>query len=115
MLGKPSSSFLCPFPNFLSSSHCSFSCAHMCANVQHNLCPRHCHITQVIWRTSKEVGCGLCNGGGRQYPYILVCKYNPSGNVGGQFGNNARPVSKTANDCKGGPFVAARPFHAHAL
>lgn len=39
------------------------------------------HYTQVIWRNTTEVGCGLATAGGKDY---LVCQYNPKGNYIGQ-------------------------------
>ena len=39
------------------------------------------HYTQIIWRKTKEVGCGMATGGGQDY---LVCQYHPRGNVMGQ-------------------------------
>jgi uncharacterized protein YkwD len=39
------------------------------------------HYTQMIWRNTTEVGCGLASGNGND---ILVCHYNPPGNVIGQ-------------------------------
>ena len=39
------------------------------------------HYTQIVWRNTKEVGCGLAAGGGRDF---LVCQYYPQGNVTGQ-------------------------------
>ena len=35
------------------------------------------HYTQVIWKDTKEVGCGKSTAGGYE---ILVCRYNPPGN-----------------------------------
>jgi len=35
------------------------------------------HYTQMIWRDTTEVGCGLSTGGGYDY---LVCEYAPQGN-----------------------------------
>ena len=40
------------------------------------------HYTQIIWRNTTELGCGIATGGGRDY---LVCRYAPPGNVSGQF------------------------------
>lgn len=42
------------------------------------------HYSQIIWRTTSRVGCGIARGGGRD---VLVCRYSPAGNVDG------RPVS----------------------
>ena len=39
------------------------------------------HYTQMVWRSSQEVGCGVANDGGSS---ILVCRYNPHGNMIGQ-------------------------------
>ena len=59
------------------------------------------HFTQVVWANTRELGCGICDGWGRgQYPYMATCQYNLGGNVGGQYGNMVKPVTKTAAECK---------------
>ncbi|KAL7789154.1 CAP domain-containing protein [Trichoderma ceciliae] len=42
------------------------------------------HFTQLVWKTTKGVGCGrkLCGGRG----WFVVCEYWPRGNVGGEYG-----------------------------
>jgi hypothetical protein len=39
------------------------------------------HYTQVVWRDTKQIGCGIATGSDTDY---LVCRYNPGGNVVGQ-------------------------------
>ncbi|WP_239017728.1 CAP domain-containing protein [Sphingomonas aracearum] len=39
------------------------------------------HYTQIVWRTSRAVGCALAGGPRDDY---LVCRYSPPGNVVGQ-------------------------------
>jgi hypothetical protein len=46
-----------------------------------NTCAGVCtHYTQVVWRTTREVGCGMAFDGERQ---VWVCEYDPAGNVAG--------------------------------
>lgn len=39
------------------------------------------HYTQVVWRNTKQVGCGMARGNGKE---VWVCNYNPPGNYRGQ-------------------------------
>ena len=39
------------------------------------------HYTQMIWKNTTQVGCGIARGGGND---ILVCRYAPPGNYTGQ-------------------------------
>jgi pathogenesis-related protein 1 len=41
------------------------------------------HYTQVIWKTTREIGCAVAKR--KDIPgYIAVCRYNPTGNTVGQ-------------------------------
>ena len=40
------------------------------------------HYTQIVWRTTREVGCAKAEG--RQFDF-LVCRYYPAGNVIGTY------------------------------
>jgi len=43
-----------------------------------NRCRGVCgHYTQIVWRDTKEVGCAVARGGGRE---VWVCEYDPPGN-----------------------------------
>jgi pathogenesis-related protein 1 len=47
-----------------------------------NSCSARCgHYTQVIWRDTKEVGCGVARDAQRE---VWVCNYDPLGNVVGE-------------------------------
>lgn len=39
------------------------------------------HYTQIIWRSTSEVGCAQATSGGFDF---FVCRYNPPGNIIGQ-------------------------------
>jgi uncharacterized protein YkwD len=40
------------------------------------------HYTQIIWKDTLSVGCGIADGGGYSY---FVCRYFPAGNVIGTY------------------------------
>ena len=43
-----------------------------------NRCRGRCgHYTQIVWRDTREVGCAVARGGGRE---VWVCDYDPPGN-----------------------------------
>ena len=42
------------------------------------------HYTQVVWRTTREVGCGVGTCPRLRFRTTLVCNYAPAGNVMGQ-------------------------------
>lgn len=39
------------------------------------------HYSQMVWRNTTQIGCGLATGGNSD---ILVCRYNPGGNKVGE-------------------------------
>jgi uncharacterized protein YkwD len=39
------------------------------------------HYTQIVWRNTKQVGCGMARANGKE---VWVCNYNPPGNYRGQ-------------------------------
>jgi uncharacterized protein YkwD len=47
------------------------------------------HFTQVIWKSTKKVGCGVaqCSDGA-----LYVCNYEPAGNTEGAFPDNVPPT-----------------------
>jgi uncharacterized protein YkwD len=49
------------------------------------------HFTQLIWRGSRQLGCGkaICRG-----DVFWVCRYSPPGNVGGEFPANVARVCR---------------------
>lgn len=47
-----------------------------------NKCRKVCgHYTQIVWSATREIGCGVARGGGRE---VWVCDYAPPGNWIGQ-------------------------------
>jgi uncharacterized protein YkwD len=49
------------------------------------------HFTQVVWKTTRKVGCGMtqCNG-----MDVWVCEYDPPGNWDGQYRDNVTKPCK---------------------
>jgi uncharacterized protein YkwD len=47
------------------------------------------HFTQVVWRDTRQVGCGMsqCNG-----LDVWICQFSPPGNVEGQYRENVLPI-----------------------
>ena len=43
------------------------------------------HFTQVVWKSTKHVGCGIASCSGND---LLVCQYSPAGNYDGQYLDN---------------------------
>ena len=51
-------------------------------NYKANRCKGECgHYTQIVWRSTREVGCAVARGGARE---VWVCEYAPPGNYVGR-------------------------------
>lgn len=48
------------------------------------------HFTQVVWKSSTGVGCGIAKGNGATNAFVS-CNYTPPGNFMGQFAENVNP------------------------
>ena len=53
------------------------------------------HFTQLVWTTTRQVGCGHVQCKGND---IIVCNYDPAGNVMTYFADNVLPKSCTKRD-----------------
>jgi len=42
------------------------------------------HYTQIVWRTTVKVGCGINRNATGKWKTMLVCHYDPAGNTGGK-------------------------------
>jgi len=49
------------------------------------------HYSQIVWRSTTRVGCGV--GSGPDFD-VLVCRYDPAGNVWGQTASGGDPAKK---------------------
>ena len=51
-------------------------------NAAANICSARCgHYTQVVWRATRLVGCGVARDSRRE---VWVCNYDPPGNIVGE-------------------------------
>lgn len=51
-------------------------------DVRRNSCSGRCgHYTQIVWRETKRLGCGVARKGRRE---VWVCNYDPPGNIMGE-------------------------------
>lgn len=42
------------------------------------------HYTQIVWRKTTEIGCGITRKGLGDWKTLMVCNYNPGGNLPGK-------------------------------
>lgn len=55
------------------------------------------HFTQLVWQATTRVGCGAvnCDSDGAK-GWLLVCEYDPPGNVKGAFRENVEKAGEAA-------------------
>uniref|UniRef100_A0A0N5CCB4 SCP domain-containing protein n=1 Tax=Strongyloides papillosus TaxID=174720 RepID=A0A0N5CCB4_STREA len=56
------------------------------------LTPSTYHFSQLLWKSTKEFGCGISRT--KKYQYFVVCKYYPPGNVNGMVKSNIKPLKR---------------------
>lgn len=54
--------------------------------------PSASHFTQVVWKSTTEVGCAYKTCGSYWGQYT-ICSYNPAGNVAGEYSENVLPLA----------------------
>ncbi|MCP3907230.1 MAG: secretion protein [Oceanicoccus sp.] len=73
------------------------------------------HFTQVVWKSTTEIGCALSTGCDANWPYMAnawVCQYNPPGNYTGRFAENVSPPNTTGgSNTTGGAGAIAPVLH----
>lgn len=50
------------------------------------------HFTQLVWKNTQSVGCGVKACGGVWGDYV-ICSYDPAGNVAGKYADNVQPLN----------------------
>ncbi|CCC68846.1 hypothetical protein NCAS_0B07620 [Naumovozyma castellii] len=51
------------------------------------------HFTQVVWKSSTQVGCGIKDCSATGWGSYVICSYNPAGNFIGEFAENVEPLA----------------------
>lgn len=59
------------------------------------------HYTQVVWKGSRQLGCGMWSGKSDGWnTQMVVCDYYPAGNLMGAFSQNVEGRVKTRSQCE---------------
>ena len=62
------------------------------------------HFTQVVWKGSMEIGCGVCHVPGSSYTKVyIMCNYAKAGNYGGQYDANVKSPNTQPTGCVASP------------
>lgn len=70
-------------------------------------------FTQLVWKNSTQIGCGrtLCGGQNGVQGWLVVCEFDPKGNVAGEYGANVQ-VSSSSGGGGGGAASAVGQISA---
>lgn len=55
-------------------------------------------MTQLLWKTSLQLGVGVAKYPRGQFRYVVVANYNPPGNWRGQFKKNLPDITQQMID-----------------
>ena len=62
------------------------------------------HFTQVVWKTSREVGCGLCHLPGTGYTKVyMMCAFKEPGNMAGAYDESVLARGTAVPACAAAP------------
>ena len=77
--------------NYVYPANTCGGVAYTSASFSCTTCPQCGHYTQIVWRTTTKVGCGVATGCAGNFQQVWVCDYLPAGNIVDPSGNFQLP------------------------